>query len=233
MTYPATLSDLRGRLEIAFLSTAAQPGHWDATRKNQLLNDAQRQMQMRLDTMGEDSLFRHVDAVTPVSGVIHLKNDLSKDCIRPITLARQDGTVWTEVPIVAAADIFGSFRNSGECWYQLNDVLKTDYGIGSTAVRKVLYHYRVPDMTIDTDTCQLPADTHEVMVYEAAEMGCLQSREVEQAAYYRGEVEKRWSLVQRALKSDASTKVRRVRQKEFFGRGPRDMAGYRAFWTPQ
>lgn len=238
MTYPATLSDLRGRLDVAFMTTSAQFGSYPPARKNQLLNDAQRQMQMRLDTMGEDAYFKFAETVTPTACgdggfQIHLKNDLSKECIRPIVLGREDGSIWTEVPIIPAADIFGVYRNSGECWYQLNDIIKTDFDIGSAALRKLLFQFRVPDMTIDADVCLLPSDTHECLVYEAAALGCLQTRELEARQFYEQELAKRWELVQRALKADASTKRRVVRQTEFYGRVPRDMAGYRAFWTAQ
>ena len=215
------------------LSTSTLQGFTDEARKNQLLNDAQRRMQMRLDTMGEDVYFRHIDTVTPTAGVIHLKNDLTKDCIRPLVVARQDGTLWTEVPIIPATDAFGAYRNAGECWYHLHDILKTDYDIGTAASRKVLYHWRVPDMTINGDVCQLPSDTHEVLAYDAAYLGCYISREFEAAKFYEDEVNKRWALIERALKGDASTKRRRIKQTEFYGRGRRDAAAVRAFWTPQ
>lgn len=222
-----SLAQMRSRLEALFLTSAAS-GHWTASRKNDLLNEARDDLQKEIIEAFQDRFFVELDdALVPVSSEINL-DALKKPFLSVLVFEKAAGTDWLPIAIVPQSDAWRTTRQgSAEVWFQIGTKLKAQLS-GTTGTYRIAYHYRLPVMAQDGDESGIPDGYDEIVAYRAAYIGALQAKEKEDAQLFGQEYAMRLARLQQT--ASRRNKAMRYRVADVEGYGD-NFAGFGTVWV--
>lgn len=220
LTYPATLADLRGRVQSRLQTKrgGTATDHWDDDRILEALNRAQLEVQTELLQAFKDRWFVRREDFTPSNNVILLPQDL----IRIISFVDSSGRPVEMVPVSRAAEYrnwsplvatgsqLGTWR---EVWMWIGDRLENQATSSNGSPYTIYFNYRIPDLQADEDVSEIPPQYQEILVDHASYRLAKDAKQDELAASIQADYEKALALMKQSavhVNPTASNRVRRV-----------------------
>ena len=205
-------SDILSRIQALTQSGTVNFGQWDATRKEQLANQAQLKVHGILCDAFEELYFCEVSGnLTPVSNEINL-GTLGKPFYARLAFQKNVGGIWSKVDVLTMADASVNAQRLKEVWYQLGMLLRSDSIQALTGTYRVIYNYRIPDMSKDVpaSVCEIPREYADMVPLYAAAMANLQVGANDTYAARMGEFNQQVDALQNTARNRAKDRRRRV-----------------------
>jgi hypothetical protein len=200
------LSELVARTEQLTQSGSANYGHWDSTRKKQIINDAQYEVYKLLVETFEEVYFCDLKSgITATNGEINLDVELPKPFYRMIAFQRRitiEGGDFADVEVVTAREAWKITAPVVERWFVIGRRLKTDWTVTGNEYR-IAYHYRIPKLVENGDECEIPPEFVEMVPLFAASIASLQAKAKDDYQHFLAEIERR----KREMRSAASNRL--------------------------
>lgn len=219
MSYPATLSELRGILASTLgTSESGDYDHWPTSRKNSLINQAQRTVENEIHQVFDNHYFSHMEDVVPVDNTITL-SDLGKSFKRLIALLKKNSAGnYSEVSVLDAHEAWKAKLSTNEVWFNIGGKLRYDSTSTNSNTYRLIYNYKLENLVNDNDVCQIPAEFQEAVVWRAAHVAAIQEKAPD-AGRYEAEYEKLIGRMRSQAMHVLKVLNRRVRQVEDYNDG--------------
>lgn len=205
-----TLSDITARIENLTLSTSANFGNWDSTRKTQLANDAYLEVFKLLVELFEENYFFEVSPVlTAVSNTISLEA-LSPPCYRLRAFQKKVGPDWVDVDLVSPRDAQRRGQSYQETWYRTGDTLRSDRSDTLTGEYRVMYNWRPSKLVNSGDVCLIPVEYAELVPLHGAMDACMQAKANDSYAILLTRWEQRKAEMKKSAANRTASRTRRI-----------------------
>lgn len=222
------LSELDDRFQKLLLINSTAYGHFDQTRRYQLLNDAQYEVfKLLIESYDEIYFVAVKDGITPgADGTeINLETalDPNKPFYRVIAFEKQVGSLWRPVTLTGPRDAWRKSASLPETWYVIGRKFKTD--TASTGTYRICYHYRIPKLVNAGDECEIPPEFAEMVPIFGAKVAALQARQKDDAVFFDGEIERRKQEMKKFAANRIMARQMSVMDVEGYGDGNRPAPG--------
>lgn len=220
MSYPATLEELRGILSSTLgTSESGDYDHWPTTRKNSLINQAQRAVENEIHQVFENYYFTTMaDGLVPVDNTIDLSALLPKFKRLVQLLKKNSAGNYDPVIVLDAHESWKAKFATADVWFNVGDKLRMDSTSTTTSTYRLIYNFKLDNLVNDGDVCQIPAEYQEAVVWRAAHVAAIQEKAPD-AGRYEAEYEKLISRMRSQAMHVIKVLNRRVRQVDEGGDG--------------
>lgn len=220
-TYPATLTQLKSRVQNRLLASPTGADHWDSTKLLLALNRAQGEVQDEILELFDGRYFiKTENDIVPDGKVI----PLPPDWLRVLSLSVQTGESFLDVTIESPSKameyryatplilLTDNEKAQREVWSQIGENLESQLGDPGVGPYRLRYTYRIPDLQVDDDVTEIPSRFQELLVDRAASVCATDGGEKERGAILNADYQAGLDRLRRTAGRGTPNRVARVRR---------------------